>query len=127
MANDWGKDGLIASHAEKDPKLIIDALNKYGVTVLHFVLPCWILFKRNREIQLSSTRNQIFIYKWRSPKYHQSTKAQCLLEVQVANLYGPTEATIDVTYYNYSMMIILTVFQLVNPLIIREFISWTHS
>ncbi|HCQ89746.1 MAG TPA: non-ribosomal peptide synthetase, partial [Clostridium sp.] len=96
---------MLSPNAEKDPMKIIETIDKYEVTTMHFVPSMLDVFlycvEENRDnINLSSLR-QVFSsgealnFKQVSKFYKEFKSGKSLV-----NLYGPTEATIDVSYFD---------------------------
>lgn len=92
---------------EKDPKSIIDAIEKNKITTIHFVPSMFNIFleyiSEIKQIEKLKTLKQIFtsgeslgIQHVNSFKNHIYSK----YKINLINLYGPTEATIDVTYFD---------------------------
>src|SRR3989344_4800541 len=102
---------LIEDGQEKDPETIIEAINKYSITTIHFVPPLLSVFleyvENNGLIERIGSLRRVFasgealnkdtvlrfnslIYKKFGTKLH--------------NLYGPTEATVDVSYFDCSVI-----------------------
>ena len=101
------KLSLLEHDGEKDPMLIIDSIQRYGVTKIHFVPSMFIFFvdalrKQNLTDQITSVKT-IFCSGESLPasmvKAFHSLESSLPL-AQIVNLYGPTEATVDVSYYN---------------------------
>lgn len=98
---------LLDHDGEKNPILIIDAINKNSVSKIHFVPSMLVLFidileKRKLTDQVKSLQT-IFCSGESLPpslvkKFNDLKSASPL--AKIVNLYGPTEATIDVSYYN---------------------------
>ncbi|MCJ8174436.1 amino acid adenylation domain-containing protein [Clostridium botulinum] len=96
---------MLSPNAEKDPMKIIETIDKYEVTTMHFVPSMLDVFlycveKNRNNINLSSLR-QVFSsgealnFKQVSTFYKEFENGKKLI-----NLYGPTEATIDVSYFD---------------------------
>ncbi len=96
---------MLTPNAEKDPIKIIETIDKYEVTTMHFVPSMLDVFlncvEENRSnINLSSLR-QVFSsgealnFKQVLKFYKEFQSGKKLI-----NLYGPTEATIDVSYFD---------------------------
>ncbi|WP_127573113.1 amino acid adenylation domain-containing protein, partial [Paenibacillus xylaniclasticus] len=92
---------------EKDPAAIIEAVQKYKVTIMHFVPSMLRLFMEYTESQekltlLSSLRKVFASGEALLPD--QVNAFWCSFGkangTQLINLYGPTEATVDVTYFD---------------------------
>ncbi|MCX6580369.1 MAG: amino acid adenylation domain-containing protein [Candidatus Aminicenantes bacterium] len=107
----WGFQGarlcLLAPGDEKNAEVIVQAIEKYRVTTMHFVpsmLNAFLEFleETGEENKLSSLKRVFASGEALLPL--QVTGFQNLLNgtsnTRLINLYGPTEATVDVTYYN---------------------------
>ncbi|WP_336473657.1 amino acid adenylation domain-containing protein [Bacillus sp. FJAT-51639] len=107
----WALSGstlcMLAPEEEKDPESIVQAINKYSVTNLHFIpsmLSVFLdyvqakrVFKELRSIRRVFTSGEALL------PVHVEQFNKLLYEengTSLHNLYGPTEATIDVTYYD---------------------------
>ncbi|ELR72268.1 Long-chain-fatty-acid--CoA ligase [Fulvivirga imtechensis AK7] len=97
---------VLAPEEEKDPSKVIEAIDKYKVSVVHFVPSMLTLFLQEldgeEEASLSSL-SHVFC----SGEALGSTQVKFFgrtlykrYATQLINLYGPTEATVDVSYYN---------------------------
>ncbi|WP_291571169.1 non-ribosomal peptide synthetase [Clostridium sp. UBA4548] len=96
---------MLTPNAEKDPMKIIETIDKYEVTTMHFVPSMLDVFlycvgENNNNINLSSLR-QVFS-SGEALNFKQVSKFYKEFEVgkKLINLYGPTEATIDVSYFD---------------------------
>jgi acyl-coenzyme A synthetase/AMP-(fatty) acid ligase/acyl carrier protein len=96
---------LLPPEGEKDPRKIIDEIEKNGVTTIHFVPSMLSAFLDVAEVgqgdQLQSLR-QVFA----SGEALSANRVNRISKILYAaygtrliNLYGPTEATVDVSYY----------------------------
>ncbi len=100
---------LLNHNGEKDPYSILDYIERFGVTKIHFVpsmfSPFLLVLNHGRLTQKIKSLDTIFFsgeslaastiedfYKL----VHNSS------EPKLVNLYGPTEATVDVSYYDCS-------------------------
>ncbi len=109
----WALEGarvcFLPPKAEKDPQAIVEAVDRYKITVMHFVPSMLNIFleyvKGFTEIETLKSLRQVFA----------SGEALTLAQVRLfnellnqsnatklMNLYGPTEATIDVSYFDCS-------------------------
>ena len=106
----WGLFGaklhLLAPGAEKDPNEIIDCIEKFSITTMHFVpsmLKSFLITAEKRGLDkkgIGLTRvfssgealNPIEVKQFYNIFQYTQTK--------LVNLYGPTEATVEVTYYD---------------------------
>ncbi|MFC0781249.1 amino acid adenylation domain-containing protein, partial [Flavobacterium sp. HJSW_4] len=98
---------MLKPEGQKDPKELIDCIEKNKVSVLHFVPSMLTLFLDYlKENGLGNERlkslKQVFV-SGETLSVNQNDKffAQ-FTNVSLMNLYGPTEATIDVSYFNCS-------------------------
>jgi D-alanine--poly(phosphoribitol) ligase subunit 1 len=94
---------------EKIPMLLVDAIRRHRVTVLHFVpsmLNAFLEYLDGRDAAtmagLSSIRRMFASGEALMPthvrKFNQLLGSES--EAKLTNLYGPTEATVDVTYFD---------------------------
>jgi amino acid adenylation domain-containing protein/non-ribosomal peptide synthase protein (TIGR01720 family) len=106
----WGIEGaricFLEPGGEKDPEIIIDAVYKEKITVMHFVpsmLNVILSTLRSSDIKKMSSLKQVFA-SGEALTVEQVNKFNQLLfqtnSTRLANLYGPTEATIDVSYFD---------------------------
>jgi amino acid adenylation domain-containing protein len=100
---------LLAPGAEKNPKAIVDAVEKHRVTVLHFVpsmLSVLLEYLDGKPDSvrrgLSSVRRVFASGEALSPIHVKKFNAVWGRQTgaRLTNLYGPTEATIDVSYFD---------------------------
>lgn len=98
---------LLAPGAESSPLLIVEAVRKHQVTIMHFVpsmLNAFLEYLRSKgsKANLPSLRQVIASGEALAPshlrKFNQIFGPTSV--ARLANLYGPTEATIDVSYFN---------------------------
>jgi tyrocidine synthetase-3 len=102
-----GTLSLLEPGQEKDPQMILEAVEKHHVTVMHFVPSMLSVFldyledagnidflRSLKQVIASGEVLSVSLVKRfeKLVSQHHHTK--------LANLYGPTEATIDVSYYN---------------------------
>lgn len=94
---------------EKFPFVLMDFVQKYQVTILHFVPSMlnvfleYLMEKGEEEINKLSSLRVVFVSGEALNPEHVRKFHQVLgktIPVRLVNLYGPTEATVDVTYYN---------------------------
>lgn len=109
----WSQQGaqlvMLKPGGEKDPGAIIDAIERHGVTVIHFVPAMLQVFLDYWQTNDTAGRKlDTLHYVFASgealmPKtverFNELVKARCP-RVRLINLYGPTEATVDVTWYD---------------------------
>lgn len=95
---------LLPPGAERDPAVLIEAIERHKVTVLHFVPSMLHVFLEYVEATACATRlkslRRVFtsgeaLQKSHVEHFHRLLGTQACL----VNLYGPTEATVDVTHY----------------------------
>ncbi|MCC5439464.1 non-ribosomal peptide synthetase, partial [Clostridium botulinum] len=96
---------MLSPNGEKDPMKIIETIDKYKVTTMHFVPSMLNVFmycvEENRNNMDLSTLRQVFSsgealnFKQVEKFYKEFGNGKKLI-----NLYGPTEATIDVSYFD---------------------------
>jgi amino acid adenylation domain-containing protein len=98
---------LLESGGEKDPELMIKAIENQGVTVMHFVPSMLVLFleqvKAGKQQHLLKSLKQMFCSGEKLESTHVESFNQLLWQTNgtlLANLYGPTEATVDVSYFD---------------------------
>lgn len=97
---------LAPQGAEKDPAALADAVERFGVTVMHFVPSMLAAFLASIEDgRVSPARLRRLRYVFASGEAldaHLVERFNRLLHepygVELHNLYGPTEATVDVTW-----------------------------
>ncbi|HEX3045261.1 MAG TPA: amino acid adenylation domain-containing protein [Bacillota bacterium] len=111
----WGMTGalvcLLKPGDEKDPGAILEAIQQYQVTTLHFVPSMFSAFLEFLEThpgdayKLGSLRHLFTSGEALQPvqveRFNRITSHACVGHLpQLINLYGPTEATVDVSYYD---------------------------
>ncbi|MQY27757.1 amino acid adenylation domain-containing protein [Nocardia aurantia] len=110
----WGLAGaraaLLKPGGEKDPRDILDAVDEFGVTVLHFVpsmlTPFLELLEAGPSLVSRAARLRIVFCSGEALLPHQVSRWNRAFEPlgarapRLVNLYGPTEATVDVTWYD---------------------------
>ena len=84
-----------------DPSKIIDIIEKYEVTTIHFVPSMFNMFLEtlNTEIKDRVKSLRHIFASGEALLREQVRKHYSLLSIPIHNLYGPTEASVDVTYY----------------------------
>jgi amino acid adenylation domain-containing protein len=84
----------------QDPTYLADTIERYGVSVLHFVPSMLQAFLDHGRLQACrSVRHLLCIGEALTP----ALQERCLMllpQVQLHNLYGPAEAAVDVTYWH---------------------------
>jgi len=109
----WGISGarlsLLIPGGEKDPGVILEAVEKNNVTVMHFVPSMLNAFLTYVEMENAQNRlaslNQVFASGEALPLSLVNSFNDMLSKpnrTRLANLYGPTEATIDVSFFDCS-------------------------
>ncbi|MCL2690697.1 MAG: amino acid adenylation domain-containing protein [Candidatus Bathyarchaeota archaeon] len=94
--------------AEKYPDKLIDAINSYQITTLHFVpsmlnaFLCFVDTNHNHNCLISSLRKVFASGEVLTPQQVNrfNTCIHSVSGARLYNLYGPTEAAIDVSYYD---------------------------
>jgi amino acid adenylation domain-containing protein len=98
---------LLNVNGEKDPAAIIDYIEKYAITQIHFVPSMFSPFlhyikQKNLSGNLKNLKNIFLSGEALTPmlvsEFYHLGKITDL--PSIVNLYGPTEATVDVSYYN---------------------------
>ena len=91
---------------EKIPMLLVDAIRRHRVTVLHFVpsmLNAFLEYLDGRDVSGLASLRRVFASGEALMPAHVRKFNQLLgsnSEAKLTNLYGPTEATVDVTYFD---------------------------
>lgn len=106
----WATQGasvyLLEAHKEHNPKLIIYAIIKFNVTVLHFVPSVFNVFLGYVSIKKCSKDLLSIKYIFTSGEVLKKLYVKNFYSLfgtnntRLINLYGPTEATIDVTHFD---------------------------
>lgn len=99
---------LLETDKEYFPSSILNAIEKYKISVIHFVPSAFYMFLKytvavNELKKIETLRNiccsgETLLKK--HLKLFYEMKNQCGTEILLSNLYGPTEATIDVSFYD---------------------------
>lgn len=117
----WAFNGarlvLLPKGGEKDPETIVQYINNYKVTTIHFVPSMFIAFfemlKARQLFYKLKSLNRLFMSGEALPlklvKEFNEMRAIYSLP-DLINLYGPTEATVDVSYFNCPEVDIKNVF-----------------
>lgn len=96
---------LIPEGQERDPQRIVDVVQEYGVTVLHFVpsmLSAFLFWTEKRE-RAQGIRNCLVDVMVSGEQLSSSLVQRWMdqfPEVRLHNLYGPAECTIDVSWHD---------------------------
>ncbi|OED49637.1 hypothetical protein AB838_06165 [Rhodobacteraceae bacterium (ex Bugula neritina AB1)] len=94
-----------APGAEKEPAALIEAIEQFGVTVMHFVPTMLGAFLDYTSTLDEGTRLQSLRQVFTSGEALQVNQVQVFFKAfgeegcRLINLYGPTEATVDVTHF----------------------------
>ncbi|MEI6047795.1 MAG: amino acid adenylation domain-containing protein, partial [Bacteroidota bacterium] len=98
---------LLPKGGEKDPETIIEYIDKYKITTIHFVPSMFSTFfetiKTRKLCSKLENLNRIFLSGEALPlklvnEFNEMREFHSLPDL--INLYGPTEATVDVSYFN---------------------------
>ncbi|RUT36532.1 amino acid adenylation domain-containing protein [Paenibacillus zeisoli] len=98
---------LLEPGGEKDPEEILQAIDAYQVTTMHFVPSMLSLFldhlERNERVHAAASLRRVFA-SGEALQVQQVQRFERLIHrssgTDLVNLYGPTEATVDVSYYD---------------------------
>ncbi|OCR26281.1 peptide synthase [Pseudomonas syringae] len=91
---------LIAAPGEhRDPRRIIELVEQFGVTTLHFVPPLLQLFIEDPQVSACNSLKRIFSGGEALPAELRNRVLAQLPNVQLHNRYGPTETAINVTHW----------------------------
>lgn len=98
---------MLEPNGEKDPRTILNYINDYGITIIHFVPSMLSVFLEYLEVEpmetvKTNTLKQVFSSGEALLVNHQRKFYELLPNISLTNLYGPTEATIDVSYFECS-------------------------
>ncbi|RLC11557.1 MAG: hypothetical protein DRI57_18765 [Deltaproteobacteria bacterium] len=100
---------MLKPGGEKDPAEIVNAIEQYGITTIHFVPSMFNIFLNHLEEQACSGRVSSLKHVFASGEAlnaHQVRRFNALVYephgTTLNNLYGPTEATVDVSYFDCS-------------------------
>lgn len=107
----WSLEGaslaLIQPGGEKNPADILEAIDTYGITTIHFVpsmLNAFLLYLENVKNENKLHSLKYVITSGEALTLETVKKFDKLIgassPARLVNLYGPTEATIDVSYFN---------------------------
>ena len=98
-----GTLAILPPEAHKDPEQIIQAVEQYHVTKMHFVPSMLSAFLSYVSVSGSAGRlgslNQVFASGEALMPAQVTHFYQLIPEAELINLYGPTECTVDVSYY----------------------------
>lgn len=101
---------FLENGGEKESEAIVKAIDRYGITTVHFVPSMLSVFLQyigtNDQLPRLTSLRRVFA----SGEALTSKQVKSFRELlyrtngtELHNLYGPTEATVDVTYYHCSM------------------------
>ncbi|WP_042161234.1 non-ribosomal peptide synthetase [Paenibacillus gorillae] len=100
---------LLPPGGEKNPVLMLDTIERHGVTTMHFVPSMLHLFLEHSGLLRGEARLESLRYVFASGEALTVDQVRRFRErigipydTRLVNLYGPTEATVDVTYYDCS-------------------------
>ncbi|REK76178.1 non-ribosomal peptide synthetase [Paenibacillus paeoniae] len=101
---------LLPPGGEKDPALMLNTIQRYSVTTMHFVPSMLHLFLEHPDLLRSEARLESLAHVFASGEALTADQAKRFRDrigvpfgVKLINLYGPTEATVDVSYYDCSV------------------------
>ncbi len=100
----WYGASLVVAEPEahKDPEVLIDTIERYGVTICHFVPSMLSLFEEALiENKRMGPESLTHVFCSGEPLLQEQVSHfyQLFPKGKIYNLYGPTEASIDVSYY----------------------------
>ncbi|MCM3039023.1 amino acid adenylation domain-containing protein [Paenibacillus motobuensis] len=100
---------LLPPGGEKDLTLMVDTIERHGVTTMHFVPSMLHLFLEHPGLLRGEARLESLRHVFASGEALTADQVQRFRErigvpfdARLVNLYGPTEATVDVSYYDCS-------------------------
>jgi amino acid adenylation domain-containing protein len=98
---------MLIQGGEKNPEAIVNTVEKYSVTVMHFVPSMLHIFLEYLNIYESSKKLSSLRQVFASGEALQLNDVQAFNRLlyknnstKLSNLYGPTEATVDVSFYD---------------------------
>jgi amino acid adenylation domain-containing protein/non-ribosomal peptide synthase protein (TIGR01720 family) len=92
---------LIAAPGEhRDPRRIVELVQQFQVTTLHFVPPLLQLFIEDVDVAQCSSLRRLFSGGEALPAELRNRVLKTLPNVQLHNRYGPTETAINVTHWH---------------------------
>lgn len=101
-----GKLCVLLPGEEKNPKAIIESIDRYKITAIHFVPTMLHAFLQYVEASQTSNKLKTLLFIFSSGEVLQINQVELCLRIfkktslQLYNLYGPTEAAIEVTACN---------------------------
>jgi amino acid adenylation domain-containing protein len=100
---DGGRLALLEKGGEKDPKKLIEAIDKFRVTHINFVpsmLDAFLSGLQEPDIQILERLKYVFVAGEALKPELVNRFHNAIRHVQLENLYGPTEAAIYATWYS---------------------------
>ena len=92
---------LIAAPGEhRDPRRIVELVQQFQVTTLHFVPPLLQLFIADAQVAQCSSLKRLFSGGEALPAELRNRVLETLPNLQLHNRYGPTETAINVTHWH---------------------------
>ncbi|WP_144174656.1 non-ribosomal peptide synthetase [Pseudomonas sp. Kh13] len=85
--------------AHRDPQLLVESINHYGISTLHFVPSMLQAFMSHEAIESCVSLKRVVCSGEALPAELARQTLQRLPAAGLYNLYGPTEAAIDVTHW----------------------------
>nr|WP_225778800.1 non-ribosomal peptide synthetase [Pseudomonas sp. Marseille-Q3773] len=85
--------------AHRDPQLLVDTINHYGISTLHFVPSMLQAFMTHEAVERCVSLRRVVCSGEALPAELARQTLQRLPAARLYNLYGPTEAAIDVTHW----------------------------
>ncbi|TMP36453.1 non-ribosomal peptide synthase/polyketide synthase [Pseudoalteromonas rubra] len=96
----YGAELVIAQPgAHKDSTQLLDTINTFGVTTLHFVPSMLQAFISHEQVHTATSIRRILCSGEALPSEVQAQALSKLPEARLYNLYGPTEAAVDVSHF----------------------------
>ncbi|WP_447739002.1 non-ribosomal peptide synthase/polyketide synthase [Pseudomonas laurentiana] len=85
--------------AHRDPQLLVETINHYGISTLHFVPSMLQAFMTHEAVESCVSLKRVVCSGEALPAELARQTSQRLPAAGLYNLYGPTEAAIDVTHW----------------------------
>ncbi|MFJ4454606.1 amino acid adenylation domain-containing protein [Pseudomonas sp. NPDC089392] len=85
--------------AHRDPQLLVETINHYGISTLHFVPSMLQAFMTHEAVERCVSLKRVVCSGEALPAELARQTLQRLPAASLYNLYGPTEAAIDVTHW----------------------------
>ncbi|MDM3886079.1 AMP-binding protein, partial [Pseudomonas sp. BCRC 81390] len=86
--------------AHRDPQLLVDTIDHYGISTLHFVPSMLQAFMAHEAVERCVSLRRLVCSGEALPAELARQTLQRLPAARLYNLYGPTEAAIDVTHWS---------------------------